>query len=339
LAWTSFGVLSYAWFNSLDLHGGPTVKEAAWSLRIDGRFTLTSGTVYGVYNSFKGHDMSFGSDALRDWCRVLSQRTGGCPLYVPTPNETVAGIVAHKSVRRFTKEPLGKGVIELLVLAAQSASTSGNMQSWSVVSVSEPESKRMFMNAGYNNLAIEQAPVYLVWLVDFTHIADQLVASGANLESLQYMETFLMGAVDVSMAAQNFVVAAESMGLGTVIHGSIRYTPGIAELALDLPDYVFPLFSMAVGWPSTERTAHQPDEIKPRMPQQHVLHHNKYNPRAPEVWGLYDHTVDVFHRTHSNDATVYPKLKLWSASNLARVTTGLNKRLVDFLAACGFGVR
>ncbi len=280
---------------------------------------------------------SFGQRALSSWAEIVQKRTGKQQLHFAAPNETVAGIIAHQSVRRFENRRIDKDLLELLVLAAQSAPTSSNLQCWSVVVVTDPKIKAKFLVAGNNNKTIEQAPCYLVWLADLTHVATML----GDVEGLDHLETFLIGSIDTALAAQSFSIAAESMGLGTVFHGSIRYKPEVAINALGLPKHTFPVFAMAVGWPSEERVIHwhHPDEIKPRMPQHLALHYNKYKPRTIEELTAYDKVIDEFYKKNVSAPEVYPTLKQWKSSAIERFTSMLNRKLEAMIKLMGFGTR
>ena len=86
-----------------------------------------------------------------------------------------------------------------------------------------------------------------------------------------YVENFLVAAVDVAIAAQNAALAAESLGLGMCYIGSIRNnTARVIEL-LELPRLVFPVVGMTIGWPAAQPM------IRPRLPVSAVLHWEKYD--------------------------------------------------------------
>lgn len=105
--------------------------------------------------------------------------------------------------------------------AAQSASTSSNLQQWSLVAVTDPELKAQVrkLSAGDSGLAngyIEEAPAILLWVADLSRNHDMTVADGLNPGVHEYLDSFVMATVDASLASQNATVAAESIGLGTV---------------------------------------------------------------------------------------------------------------------------
>jgi nitroreductase len=162
--------------------------------------------------------------------------------------------------------------LETLVSAAQSAASSSNLQVWSVVAVEDPTRKARLAALAGNQKHIVEAPLFLVWLLDLHRLSALAEARGAPHAALDYLETFLLGAVDTSLAAQNAVTALESLGLGAVYIGGIRNRPADVAAELGLPPQVFPLVGLAVGRPDPER----PADVKPRLPQASVLFREQY---------------------------------------------------------------
>lgn len=191
-------------------------------------------------------------------------------------NDTLDTLLAHRSVRTYLAEPLPVGVTELLIAAAQSAASSSNLQPWSVVAVEDPERKRRLSALAGNQKHILDAPLFLVWLVDLDRLRRIGEREGKPAGALDFLESFLLGAVDTSLAAQSAVVALESLGLGAVYIGGIRNHPVEVAAELGLPPQVFPLFGLVVGRPDPAA----PAAIKPRLPQQAVLFHETYDPDA-----------------------------------------------------------
>ena len=185
-------------------------------------------------------------------------------------------MLAHRSVRRFTERAVDDDTLTALVAAAQSASTSSNLQSWSVVAVRDPERKRALRQLAGDQAFIEQAPVVLVWVADFSRAAQLADDAGVALAAADLVESTIVGMVDAALASQNALVAAESLGLGGVYIGAMRNDPdGVAEL-LGLPPRVMAVAGLAIGHPDPTDTA----GVKPRLPQSAVLHHERYDPEA-----------------------------------------------------------
>ena len=190
----------------------------------------------------------------------------------------------HGSVRKFKADPVPAELIETCVGAAQRASTSSNLQLVSVVAVTDTDTRaRLSEICGQEHVA--QAPVVLVWCADLRRL-DRACALRGYTQVTEYVENFLVCAVDVGIAAQNGAVAAESLGLGMCYLGSIRNNaPGVIDL-LKLPRLVFPVVGMVVGWPAA------PPIVRPRLPTAAILHWEGYDP-APREAALseYDRTM------------------------------------------------
>lgn len=143
-----------------------------------------------------------------------------------------------------------------------------------------------------NQAYIHQAPLFLVWL-DLSRVSRIAEQQGVDLEAMPYLDSLLLGTIDAALAAQNAVVALESVGLGSVYIGGIRNDiEGVAQ-ELALPAQVYPVFGLCVGHPSPDR----PAKVKPRLPQQAVLHHETYKTAGEEgVLAEYDVRLGAFYQ-------------------------------------------
>jgi nitroreductase len=197
----------------------------------------------------------------------------------------IGAILGHRSIRDYQEAPLPAGALELLVAAAQSASTSSNLQAWSVVAVEDPARKERLALLAGDQAHIRHAPLFLVWLADVSRLARAAESRGLPHTALDYTEMFLLGAIDAALAAQNAAVAAESLGLGVVYVGGMRNRPEEVAAELRLPPGAFAVFGMCVGYPAEGSAA----AIKPRLPQAAVLHREVYDaagePAALEAYG------------------------------------------------------
>jgi len=224
---------------------------------------------------------------------LLEQRyRDAAPSPAIADNDCIAGLLGHRSVRAYLPDALPEGTVETLVAAAQSAASSSNLQPWSVIAVEDPGRKARLAELAGSQKHIVEAPLLLVWLIDFdrlARIADEIGTAGAALD---YTETFLLGAVDTSLAAQNAVVALESLGLGSVYIGGIRNRPQAVAAELDLPPRLFPLFGLVVGKPDPAR----PASVKPRLPQDSVLFRETYRweHTQDEALGSYNERLRAF---------------------------------------------
>ena len=140
-------------------------------------------------------------------------------------NEHIALLLSHRSIRGYRPDALPAGTLETLIATAQSAATSSNLQTWSVIAVTDPARKAALAKVAANQKHIEQCPLFLVWVADISRNQRLGAEEGVTLETMPYQETFTVAAIDAALAAQNATVAAESLGLSCVYIGALRNNP------------------------------------------------------------------------------------------------------------------
>jgi nitroreductase len=249
-------------------------------------------------------------------------------------NDTIAHLLAHRSVRAYRSDPLPEGAIETLVAAAQSAASSSNLQLWSVVAVSDVAPRQQLAALAGGQKHIAEAPVILLWIADLARgrrIADQ---AGEPHEGFDFLESFTVAAIDAALAAQNAVVAAESLGLGTVYIGALRNRPVEVAEVVGLPPSAVVAFGLVVGWEDEAR----PAAVKPRVPQSVVLHRERYD-AAVQDDGIarYDETARAFQASQGQPVVGWRALLITrghSASSLHG-----REKLKSALRTLGFPLR
>jgi nitroreductase len=246
-------------------------------------------------------------------------------------DETISLLLSHRSIRSYLPKALPSGTVETLVASAQSASTSSNLQTWSVIAVEDPERKaRLSVLAGSQKHIVE-APLFLVWVADLSLL--QSIAESMNVaaKSLNYVEYLIMAVVDATLAAQNAFIALESLGLGGVYIGAIRNNTQLVAAELGLPSKAFPVFGLTVGFPDPSIVT----DIKPRLPQAAVLHREQYSAAAiPAAVAEYDVLVRQFQAKQNL------KMVDWSRQAVDRIKllTGRD-HLAEDLHKLGFPLR
>jgi nitroreductase len=260
---------------------------------------------------------------------AASQSSAGGPW-----NEVIATLLGHRSVRAFLPDRLPEGTLERLVAAASSASTSSNLQTWSVVAVEEQARKDRLAELGSRQKHISECPLYLVWCVDHSRLHLAAQERQMTLSGLDFLEPYIVGVVDATLAAQNAAVALESLGLGFVYIGGMRNHPEEVAATLGLPPHVMALFGMCVGYPDPAR----PADIKPRLPQEAVLHREQYSPAAHSAaFAAYDRRIREFQSEQGM------KILDWTeqATNRVKDAAALHgrDRLREALNTLGFAIR
>jgi nitroreductase len=203
--------------------------------------------------------------------------------------------LGRRSVRRFAPGDVSDDQLRALVAAAQSAPTSSNLQPWSVVAVRDPERKARLAELAASQRFVAEAPLLLVWVADLGRARRLADRAGVSVDAADYLETTLIGFIDVALAAQNAVLAAESLGLGSVFVGALRNRPEEVAAELGLPAHTVAAFGLAVGVPDPDEDA----GIKPRLPQGAVLHHEQYDAEAADLeLETYDDRLAAYNHRH-----------------------------------------
>ncbi len=263
---------------------------------------------------------------------VLARRYAGAT--VPTKvlgNDVIATVLAHRTVRAFTSDPLPDGTLETLVAAAQSASSSSNLHLWSLIAVTDGALKQQLSALALNQRHMVEAPLLLLWVTDLSRLTALGTREGAATDGLDYLETYVTAAIDAALAAQNAAVAAASLGLGIGYIGAMRNHPeDVAEL-IGLPPRAMVIFGLVVGWPDPAR----PASIKSRPAQAMVLHRDQYDNHAEEASiEDYDAAMRKFQKEQGMDVVGWKKAVLGRVANAAALTG--RHRLGDALRKLGF---
>ncbi len=259
---------------------------------------------------------------------------GTLPLPLLERTDVIEAMLRHRSTRAYSKQPLAPGTVETLVAAAQSAPTSSNLQTWSVVAVEDAGRRGRLSQLAADQAFIRQAPLFLVWVADLSRLGRLGAEHGRTLDGLDYLEMFMVALIDAALAAQNAVVAAQSLGLGSVYVGALRNHPDEVGAELGLPPNAFGAFGLAVGHPDPAVAT----AVKPRLPQALVLHRERYaiDGEAALV-AAYDEVLAGFSERAGIGRAG------WIGRVLTRVGTaaGLSgrDRMQSVLAALGFGLR
>ncbi|WP_238650742.1 oxygen-insensitive NADPH nitroreductase [Paenibacillus piscarius] len=243
-------------------------------------------------------------------------------------NETIELLNRHTSVRQYLDKPVSDEMLAAVIGAGQMASTSSNVQAYTVIAVTEPALKTQLSALSGNQAYIEQCPVFLVWCADLYRLRE---AAAPHLEGVpsyeDTTENLIVATVDVALAAQNAAVAAESLGLGIVYIGGIRNEIAKVSELLGLPELVYPVFGMCLGYPAAV------NGVRPRLPQAAVLHRNGYNAEAAlQQARVYDAISSDYMRQRTGGQSAAS----WSEIMAKRQAQPSRLHMKEFLLSKGF---
>ena len=193
-------------------------------------------------------------------------------------NAIIQSLFDRKSTRQFEDRPIGAEDKTLILTAALQAPTAGNQNLYAILDITDPALKNALSVYCDNQPFIGQAPMALVFLADCRRWYDSYRFAGAEARPPEEGD-LLLAVADAVIAAQNSVVAAESLGIGSCYIGDILEREEDVRKALNLDEYVFPAAFVVYGYP----TQGQKERQKPgRPPLSCVVRENQYRRMGEE---------------------------------------------------------
>lgn len=238
-------------------------------------------------------------------------------------NQTIETILNHRSIREFTDEKLTKEQIQTIVKAAQSASTSSYVMAYTIIGVTDDAIKEQLRQVSGQPYVKDNGHLF-VFCADLRRIYEQTSKDEIVEEGLQSTEQFIVAVVDAALAAQNAVIAAESMGLGICYLGSLRNDIRRTSEILQLPEFVVPLFGIAVGYPN-----HQPEQ-KPRFPLEVVYHENHYD-QDQEKQKQYLEDFDKHIKDYYSSRSENKRMDTWTDQMRRRYSKTIRMDVAQFV--------
>lgn len=244
-------------------------------------------------------------------------------------NNVVESLMNHRSIRQFTNKKLGDELLHQLISAGQAAASSSFLQGVTIIRITDNEKRAKFSKLAGNQSQIISAPEFLVFCADLNRATRCCNQHGA-LPTKGFTEQFIIATVDTALYAQNVVVAAESMDLGICYIGAIRNDPTQATELLGLPENVYPVFGLCIGYPAEN------PEVKPRLPVSVMLKENNYNSNDEEEKSrIYDEVVRNYYAERSGNK----KSQSWSEQMSGLLSSQSRPHMRAFLAQQGFEMK
>ncbi|WEM45096.1 nitroreductase family protein (plasmid) [Photobacterium sp. DA100] len=224
---------------------------------------------------------------------------------------------AHRSIRQYSEQPVSDDVLQQILQAGIRASSSGNMQSYSIIVTKDKGRREALFEPHMQQNMVVDAPVLLTFCADFRRMKKWLALNNAKPNFDNFM-SFMIAAIDATLVSQNVAIAAEAKGLGLCYMGStLANCDKIGEI-LELPSGVVPVVGYSLGY------ADEAPETRDRLPLSGLVHNETYH----------DHTDDeiqaIYHQRETdgwNRYMSYPELKAKieesDVQNLAQIYTSL----------------
>ena len=175
----------------------------------------------------------------------------------------------HRSIRKYQQKPVPEEVLLKILEAGIRASTTGNMQVYSIVVTKDPAVKERLAPTHFNQPMVTEAPVLLTFCADFNRFNKWCRLRRADPGYDNFL-SFFTAAIDALLVAQNVCIAAESMDLGICYLGTATYNAGEIIDILDLPRGVVPVTAVTLGYPAED------PGLTDRLPLDAVIHRDIY---------------------------------------------------------------
>lgn len=179
-------------------------------------------------------------------------------------------IFTHKTIRNYTADPVPDTVLQSVLCAGTRASTTGNMQVYSIVVTSDPVLREQLWAAHFRQNMVLQAPLLLTFCADFHRFEAWCRYRKANPGYDNFL-SFMTAAIDALLAAQNCALEAETHGLGICYLGTTTYNADQIIDILKLPERVVPVTTLVVGYPADD------PGLTDRLPVEAVVHQETYH--------------------------------------------------------------
>ena len=244
-------------------------------------------------------------------------------------NTTIDSLIAHRSIRKFTEQKIDNDLLDQLILAGQAAASSSFLQGVTIIRVTDRNKRKQFSKLAGGQSQIISAPEFLVFCADLNRSTRCCYKHG-TLPTEGFTEQFIIATVDTALYAQNVVVAAESQDLGICYIGAIRNDPKLATNLLNLPQNVYPVFGLCIGYPAED------PEVKPRLPVSVIVKENVYDSNdEQEQIDRYDEIIRRYYAERSGNN----KSQSWSEQMSGLLSSQARPHMRAFLSSQGFEMK
>ena len=238
----------------------------------------------------------------------------------------------RKSIRKYSSKEVPSNLITALLEEAERTPTMGNLQLYSVIVTRDKAMKARLAPAHFNQPMVTDAPVVLTFCADFRRTSRWAAERQAQPGYNNFL-SFMNAATDAMLYCQTFCNIAEEAGLGTCFLGTTIYSPQAIIDTLKLPQLVFPVATITVGWPDESPV------LSDRLPVESIIHNETYRDYSPELVDKFycpkealpenQHFVAVNHK--QTLAQVFTDIRYTRKDNEA-----MSAGLIDALRGQGF---
>ncbi|HEC42563.1 MAG TPA: NADPH-dependent oxidoreductase [Bacteroides sp.] len=183
-------------------------------------------------------------------------------------------IFNHRSIRKYKSDPIPEEILERVMEAGSRASTTGNMQVYSMVVTKDEEIRKQLWESHFKQDMVLQAPVHITFCADFNRFNKWCRQRKAEPGYDNFL-SFYTASIDALLASQNVALEAEANGLGICYLGTATYMADRIIDILNLPEGVVPVAAIVMGYPDEQ------PPLTDRLPMRAVVHNEIYQDYSP----------------------------------------------------------
>lgn len=239
----------------------------------------------------------------------------------------------HRSIRKYKPEPVSEDLLNEILEAGIRASSSGNMQTYSIIVTRDPDLRQQLYEPHMEQNMVVDAPILLTFCADFYRMRRWLDVSNAP-DGFDNFMSFMVAAIDATLVSENVALAAEAKGLGICYMGSTLANCDQIGRILKLPQSVVPVVGFSLGYPDENPAP------RDRLPMSGLVHQETYqdysddaireiyHERETKGWERYMSVPELRQRIEGsgveNLAQIYTVLKYTKDSHQEFAQTVLN---------------
>ena len=250
--------------------------------------------------------------------------------------DELARIAEHRSHRKFAGRPVEPALLRLLFACALSAPSKSDLQQADIVHVADRAKVKAIADGIPDMPWIADAPVFLVFLANNRRLRQIGEWRGKPFAN-DHLDHFLNAAVDAALVMMSFIRAAEAVGLGACPVSHVRNHPHELARLLELPDCVFPVAGLCVGYPADA------GRISPRLPLDVTVHVDRYDETGiREKIDAYDrrrHALQPYRKQRYSDRFASVDFYGWSEDKARQYSVPERADFGAFIRKQGFSLK
>ena len=221
----------------------------------------------------------------------------------------------HTTIRKFKNQPVESNLLKSIIYSGTRASTTGNMQLYSVVVTTNECNREKLLPLHFSQPVAKNAPVLLTCIADFNRFSKWCDFRAAKPGYNNFL-SFITAAIDTLLLAQNICIAAENVGLGICYLGTTTYNAKEIIELLQLPKLTFPITTIALGYPDEQ------PELTDRIPLKGIVHLEEYIDYSEDM-------INQLYRYKENLQTSKTFVRENNKETLAQVFTDVRYKKAD----------